>query len=134
MDGCGINNKVGSRKNVFCLLTVENLCAKRSQVAGSGHFLLHRNRKLRSSFKKNLNTRTAQVLGIKALNARYKGEITVQYSYGGEKDETRWRFFLTMELDELCRHWKQRLSAKLLMFAEVPPHDSTETADTQAIR
>ena len=38
MDGCGINNKVGSRKNVFCLLTVENLCAKRSQVAGQVTF------------------------------------------------------------------------------------------------
>lgn len=43
------------------------------------------------------------VLGIKALNAEYEGEITVQYSYDGEAftDETPMADFLTMDLDEL---------------------------------
>ena len=54
MDGCGINNKVGSRKNVFCLLTVENLCAKRSQVAGQVTFFCIGTGNCKSFLLKNL--------------------------------------------------------------------------------
>ena len=34
MNGCRIDNEIGSGKNIFGFLTVENLCAKRSQVTG----------------------------------------------------------------------------------------------------
>ena len=43
------------------------------------------------------------VLGIKALNAEYKGDVTVQYSYDGEvyTDEVPMADFLLMDLDVL---------------------------------
>lgn len=43
------------------------------------------------------------VLGIKALNAEYTGEVSVQYSYDGENyvDEIPMAEFLLMDLDEL---------------------------------
>ena len=39
VDRCGVNDKVDARNDVFRLLAVENLCAKRSQVAGQVTFL-----------------------------------------------------------------------------------------------
>ena len=59
--------------------------------------------------------RTARLLEIKALNAEYEGEITVQYSYDGETftGETPMADFLTMELDEL---YAGLLEAKTITF------------------
>ena len=39
VDRCSINDKVDARNDIFRLLAVENLCAKRSQVAGQVTFL-----------------------------------------------------------------------------------------------
>ena len=38
VDRCGVNDKVDARNDIFRLLAVENLCAKRSQVAGQVTF------------------------------------------------------------------------------------------------
>ena len=34
VDCCGVNDKINARNHIFGFLTVENLCAKRSQVTG----------------------------------------------------------------------------------------------------
>ena len=39
VDRGGVNDKVDARNDIFRLLAVENLCAKRSQVAGQVTFL-----------------------------------------------------------------------------------------------
>ena len=67
------------------------------------------------------------VLGIKALNAEYEGEITVQYSYDGETftGETPMADFLTMELDEL---YAGLLEAKTITFRFWLAGDATLTS------
>ncbi len=66
------------------------------------------------------------VLGIKALNAEYEGEITVQYSYDGRplRVKPRWRIF-TMELDEL---YAGLLEAKTITFRFWLAGDATLTS------
>ena len=67
------------------------------------------------------------VLGIKALNAEYTGDITVQYSYDGETftDESAMTDFLTMDLDEL---YAGLLEAKPITFRFWLAGDATLTS------
>lgn len=67
------------------------------------------------------------VLGIKALNAEYTGDITVQYSYDGETftDESAMADFLTMDLDEL---YAGLLEAKTITFRFWLAGDATLTS------
>ena len=67
------------------------------------------------------------VLGIKALNAEYTGDITVQYSYDGETftDESAMTDFLTMDLDEL---YAGLLEAKTITFRFWLAGDATLTS------
>ncbi len=67
------------------------------------------------------------VLGIKALNAEYTGDITVQYSYDGETftDESTMTDFLTMDLDEL---YAGLLEAKTITFRFWLAGDATLTS------
>ena len=67
------------------------------------------------------------VLGIKALNAEYTGEITVQYSYDGENfnDEIAMADFLTMNLDEL---YAGLLDARTITFRIWLAGDATLTS------
>ena len=67
------------------------------------------------------------VLGIKALNAEYTGEITVQYSYDGENfnDEVAMADFLTMDLNEL---YAGLLDARTITFRIWLAGDATLTS------